>query len=311
MVDLLTAGFYVIIFPGLMFSTLLGLFFCGVDRKMTAFIQSRVGPPWYQCYVDVMKLMNKIMILPRGSRNSGFLLAPLLGLTGIILVSTIIWRANLDPEAGFAGDLIVILYLLTLPSLSLIIGGSSSKNPFGALGASREMKMILAYELPFLMAILIVIVKVHSILLGNIVIYQSLHGMLVKNPSCIFALIVCLPCIQAKLGYIPFDIPEAETEIIGGTLAEYSGAGLALFKLTNAIMLFTLPVILISLFLGGVQFTVLGIFVALIKYLGIFILIILAKTVHPRLRIDQAIRFFWYMVTPVAVAGMVLALIGV
>ena len=255
--------------------------------------------------------MGKTMILPRGSRKAGFLLAPLLGLAGITLVSTIVWRVNINHEESFIGDLIVVLYLLILPSLALIIGGSSSRNPFGAIGASREMKMILAYELPFLIAIITVIVKVKSIILGEIISFQSLQGVIVRNPSCVIAFVSCLPCIQAKLAYIPFDIPEAETEIIGGTLAEYSGVSLAIFRLTNAMMLFILPFFLLSLFFGGIHFNIKGILTGLLEYLAILFLIILIKTTHPRLRIDQAIKFFWWFVTPLAVVGLILALIGI
>ena len=303
--------FYVIVFPGLIFSSTLGLFLCWVDRKVAARIQSRKGPPWYQCYADVFKLMAKTMILPRGSRKFGFLLAPLLGLSGITLVATIVWMVNIQPEKSFMGDLIVVLYLLILPSLALIIGGSSSRNPFGAVGVAREMKMILAYELPFLMAIATVIIHTRSILLGEIIMTQSLKGFVLAHPSGVLAMIVGLMCMQAKLGYLPFDIPEAETEIIGGTLAEYSGVSLALFKITNAMMLLTLPLFMITLFLGGIRFTLGGIVGNLIAYTVILLLIIVVKTVHPRLRIDQAVRFFWGIVTPVAVTGLILALVGV
>jgi NADH-quinone oxidoreductase subunit H len=255
--------------------------------------------------------MAKTMILPRGSRKFGFLLAPLLGLSGITLVATIVWMVNIQPEKSFMGDLIVVLYLLILPSLALIIGGSSSRSPFGAVGVAREMKMILAYELPFLMAIATVIIHTRSILLGEIIMTQSLKGFVLAHPSGVLAMIVGLVCIQAKLGYLPFDIPEAETEIIGGTLAEYSGVSLALFKVTNAMMLLTLPLFLITLFLGGIRFTLGGIIGNLIAYTVILLLIIVVKTVHPRLRIDQAVRFFWGIVTPVAVTGLILALVGV
>ena len=309
--EIIKTIFYVIVFPGLLFSSCIGLFLCWVDRKVAARIQSRIGPPWYQCFVDIFKLMGKTMIIPKGSRKTGFLVAPLVGLAGMTLVSTIVWRVNIRSDISFIGDLIVVLYLLMLPSLALILGGSSSKNPFGALGASREMKMMLAYELPFIIAIFTPIVKTKSILLGGIVEFQSLHGVMMSHPSCVIAFIVCLVCMQAKLGYIPFDIPEAETEIIGGVLAEYSGISLALFKLTNAMMLFILPLFLMTLFMGGIHFNVRGILLASVEYLVILMLIILVKTTHPRLRIDQAVKFFWWLITPVAIAGMILALIGV
>ncbi|MFH1942559.1 MAG: complex I subunit 1 family protein [bacterium] len=309
--EILKAVFYVVVFPGLAFTAVLGLFICWVDRKVTARIQSRMGPPWYQCYADVLKLMCKTMILPRGSRRVGFLFAPLIGFAGMALVSALVWMVNFNAGVGFVGDLIVVLYLLILPSLALIIGGSSSGNPFGAVGVAREMKMILAYELPFLIAVLTVVVKTKTILMGEIIGFQSLNGAMAVHPSCIIALVVCFVCIQAKLGYIPFDIPEAEQEIIGGTLAEYSGVSLALFKITNAMMLVILPVFLITLFLGGIRFHVGGIAVAVAEYGAFLLLIVVIKSIFPRLRIDQAVRFFWGLIVPVSVAGMVLALVGV
>lgn len=309
--EIVKAVFYVVFFPGLIFTGIFGLFFCWVDRKVVARIQSRIGPPWYQCYADILKLMCKTMILPRGSRKAGFLLAPLVSLAGITLVSTVVWRVNIRPEVSFMGDLIVVLYLLILPSLALIMGGSSSRNPFGAIGASREMKIMLAYELPFLIAIFTAVVKAKTILVGEIVEFQSIQGVMVRNPSCLIGFIVCLVCMQAKLGYIPFDIPEAETEIIGGTLAEYSGVSLALFKLTNAMMLFILPLFLMTLFLGGIHFNIRGILTGLSEYLAMLLLISLIKTIHPRLRIDQAVKFFWWFVTPLAIVGMILAMAGV
>ena len=123
--------FYILVFPGLLFTSNAGLTLCWIERKVAARIQSRMGPPWYQCHADVLKLMGKTMIVPQGSRKTGFLLAPLIGLAGMTLVSTWIGLVNINQGIDLGGDLIVILYLLILPSLALIIGGSSSGNPFG------------------------------------------------------------------------------------------------------------------------------------------------------------------------------------
>ena len=302
--------FGLIVFPGLLFSGLLGLYVSWIDRKITARIQSRMGPPWYQCYVDILKLMGKTMILPRSGWRAGFLLAPLIGLASVSLVSMLVWKVNFRPDTSFIGDLIVLLYLLVLPPLSLIIGGSSSHSPFGSVGVSREMKMVLSYELPFLIAIATVIVKMKTILLGEIIGYQTIHGMMVVNPSGMIAFLVCLVCIQAKLGCVPFDISEAETEIIGGVIAEYSGVSLALFRLTHVIMLVILPVLLITLFLGGLRFNLTGILLAVLKYGLILAFIVVMKAIHPRLRIGQATTFFWSILTPIAIVGLILAVIG-
>jgi NADH-quinone oxidoreductase subunit H len=303
--------FYFVVFPGFLFTAVVGLLASWVDRKITARIQWRVGPPWYQNFVDFFKLLGKETIVPRGARRTGFLFAPFIGLIGVTLVSLILWQMNLDPDRSFMGDVIVLIYLSILPSLAIIIGGSSSANPLGAMGASREMKLILADELPFIMAIFTPLVKIGSIKVGSIITYQLNHGMMFTHHlSSVIALVVAFLCMQAKLTFAPFDIPEAEQEIMAGPYIEYSGPPLAIFKLTRAMMLFAMPVFLISIFLGGMQFNGWAIIWSIVKYLVILILIILIKNTNPRLRIDQALKFFWLRMFPLSCIGFVLALVG-
>jgi len=303
--------FYFVVFPGFLFTAVVGLLASWVDRKITARIQWRVGPPWYQNFIDFFKLLGKETIIPRGARRTGFLFAPFIGLIGVTLVSLILWQMNLDPDRSFMGDVIVLIYLSILPSLAIIIGGSSSANPLGAMGASREMKLILADELPFIMAIFTPLVKIGSIKIGSIVTYQLNYGMMFTHHlSSVIALIVAFLCMQAKLAFVPFDIPEAEQEIMAGPYIEYSGPPLAIFKLTRAMMLFAMPVFLISIFLGGMQINGWAIIWSIVKYLVILILIILVKNTNPRLRIDQALKFFWLRMFPLACVGFVLALVG-
>lgn len=301
-----------LIFPGFLFTSVAGLFVAWVDRKLTARLQWRVGPPWYQNFVDFFKLMGKETILPSGARKMSFLLAPLIGLVGITLVSLILWQMNLNPTTSFLGDIIVILYLAVLPSLAIIMGGSASGNPLASLGASREMKLMLADELPFIIAIFTPIVTIKDIKIGSIVLYQINNGMMFTHHlSSLISFIVAFICIQAKLTLVPFDIPEAEQEIMAGPLIEYSGPPLAIFKLTKAMALFTLPVFLITIFAGGMRFDGIQALWSIIKYVVILLLIIIVKNTNPRLRIDQALKFFWLRMFPLAIIGFILALIGI
>ncbi len=303
--------FFFLVIPGFLFTALVGLLSTWVDRKVTARVQWRKGPPWFQPFADVLKLLGKETIVPEGSSKITFLSAPLIGLTAVTLVSTMLWLFNLDPRGSIVGDLIVVLYLLTVPSLALIIGGSASRNPLAALGSSREMKLVLAYELPFILAVFTVVAKAKSIILGNIVGYQMANGMLIVSFSGAIAFLVSLLVTQAKLGYVPFDMPEAEQEIMGGLLLEYSGPALGAFKITKAMLFFTLPVFMITLYLGGIDLTsALGILWFVLKYVIILTLIILIKNTNPRIRIDQAVRFFWGPVTVLAAIGFILALMG-
>ncbi len=302
--------FYTLVFPGFLFAAVVGLFLTWVDRKVTAVVQSRVGPPWFQPYADIGKLLDKRMSLPRGSSAVGFVAAPVLAVAGATLVAVIVLRTLFDPSAGFVGDLIVLVYLTALPAIALIIGGASSRSPFGAIGAGREMSMVLAYEVGFLLAIITVLVKVKSIMLGDIVAYQITHGPLILSLSGSIAFVVMLICLQAKLGFLPFDIGEAESEIIGGPLAEYSGAGLALFKLAGAMMFFVLPVFIVILFLGAVKPTLPSVSGFLLKLLAVLVVVIVVKTTHARLRLDQALRFFWGTIAMAGLLSVALALLG-
>jgi NADH-quinone oxidoreductase subunit H len=299
--------FYFIIFPGFIFTAVVGLLSVWVDRKVSARIQWRVGPPWYQPFADVIKLMSKETIVTEGSSRGMFLIAPFVGFAAIILVSTMVWIANIYPESSFVGDLIVVIYLLYLPSIALIIGGSASRNPFGALGASREMKLMLAYEAAFLFAVFTIVVKNGGIIsLGGIVDYQATHGaMLSQGASCIIAFIVALLYLPAKLGIGPFDIAEAETELIAGPYTEYSGVTLAIFKLTNAMMLFTIPIFILMLFTKTIwsPWTILW-------YVLVLVFVILVKNTNPRLRIDQALKVCWLPVLGLSVLGIILAAVG-
>ena len=300
-----------LIFPGLLFTAAVCLLTVWVDRKVSARVQWRVGPPWYQPFADILKLLGKEIVIPEGARRTGFLLAPLAGLAAVGAVSTMLWLANMR-GTSFLGDLIGVIYLLTIPSLGMIIGASASSNPLASVGASREMKLILAYELPFVIAIFTAVTKVvpMSLRLDAIIGYQAAHGVLLGNASCIIAFIVSLLCMQAKLTYPPFDIPEAETELMDGTHMEYSGPALAVVKLTQSMMLFTLPIFLITIFWGGLQLTGWGLLYTIVKYVIIVTIAVLIKNTNPRVRIDQAVRFFWGPVTVLAIIGMILAIAG-
>jgi NADH-quinone oxidoreductase subunit H len=307
--NVLWALFLVSVFPGFVFTLVLAMVFAWVDRKVTARVQWRVGPPFLQPVYDFIKLLGKEVLVPSGGAKLVFLLAPLFGLAAVTVASTLVWQANLWPERGFVGDLIVVVYLLTIPSLSVILGGFASNNRVASLGASREMKMILSYELPFILALAVPIIGAGgAIRLGEILEGESA----VPHISGILAFFVAILCMQAKLGLVPFDAAEAETELMSGPFVEYSGAPLAILKLTRSIMLFVMPVFLVTVFWGGIAAGQgsLRIILGCLKIVGLLVIIILLRNTNPRLRIDQAVGFFWGpWVTGVAIAAVVLALL--
>lgn len=307
---------WIVLFVGASAVTLvLGLVSKWIDRKVTARVHFRVGPPWYQPFADVMKLLGKETIVPEHA-SPGFLLAPLIGFAATCLAATMIWVANLQPESSFVGDLIVVLYLLAIPSLMLVLGGSLSGNPHASVGASREMKLLLAYELPLILAVLAVILGIHStgvagartLSLGAITRSEAVG--LPASIACVVGAVIAFFCIHAKLGLVPFDIAEAETEIMGGPLVEYSGAPLALFYMTRAMLFATLPLFLVTVFWGGLGPSAGGWVLGFVKYLVIVVLMVLVRNTNPRVRIDHAMKFFWFGLTPLGIVALAFAMAG-
>lgn len=291
-------------FPGLLFTAVAGLLTSWFDRKLTARVQMRKGPPLLQPFYDIRKLMFKDTCVPIGCPTWLFLSAPLIGLAGVSLASMILWRAMLDPANTFAGDFIVVIYLLVFPALSTILGAFASRNPLASMGGSREMKLVMAYELPFILAACVPIFRAQSIQLGEILAAPAVDRTL----SGLLALLVAVIAMQARLTRVPFDIPEAETELGGGVLIEYSGPPLAMYKLTQAMMLFTGPMLLLVLYGGGITLSQgwLPMIGGLLKFVVLITIVVLIRNTAPRLRIDQAMKLLWGPVTAVAILSLVL-----
>lgn len=305
--------FLFLIFPGFLFSSVSGLLVGWIDRKVTALVQWRAGPPWYQNFIDVAKLLlYKETLIPKGVSKAFFLGMPVLALSSATLASTIILTANAGSRGGFIGDVIVVVYLLMIPSIALMLGAFSSANIFASLGASREMKLMLSYELPFILALLVPIIKAGYVLkLGGIMSNQVANGPVIGSWSGVLSFIAMILCVQAKLGFVPFDMPEAETEIMGGTCIEYSGKALGIFKLSKSIMAFTVPALMVALYFGGIKLEGLKVFLESAgQYVAIIVIMILVKNTNPRVRIDQAMRFFWGPVALLSVLALILAVMG-
>lgn len=312
--------FFYLVFPGALFAVTLGLALSWLDRKVTALVQWRKGPPVGQPFWDVVKLLGKEIVVPETAWAAGFLALPFVGLAAATLAATLIWHAVLGLPGGVLGDLVAVFYLLSIPSLAVILGGAASGNPLGAVGASRDMKLVLGYELPLVVALLAAVFQRRALdgteaaaatfSLAGLVEFQRLAGDVVLRPSGFLAFGVALVCCLAKLGWVPFDQAEADTEIAEGALVEYGGAPLAMFKLTQAVMLATLPVLLVTVFWGGFARTPAGAAAFAGKLLAVVVLFVLARNTNPRVRIDQALRFFWGPATAVAVLALALARMG-
>jgi len=304
--------FYFLVFPGLLFTAVIGAFLSWFDRKITARLQFREGPPLLQPFYDFFKLLLvKETILPKYGSPVLFLLAPVFGVFGAGMAGVFILLPLLNITSGFRGDLIVIFYLLTIPSFSYIMGALASGNPLAAVGGSREMKLILSYELTFLLVITGIIMKCgQQFNLYSIIHVQQTGSPFIGSISGVLLFITGIICIQAKLALVPFDMPEAEAEITEGIFIEYSGAAYAMIKLAKYIMLFILPSFLVALLMNGFRFQGIGILWAVLKVLAVVIILTLIRNTNPRVKIKQAVSFFFIWMNLVAIIALVLIAFG-
>jgi NADH-quinone oxidoreductase subunit H len=305
--------FYFVIYPGLLFAGIAGGIVSWVDRKVTARVQFRKGPPLLQPFYDFLKLLLvKETIIPKNSSPILFLVAPVLSLFGATAAAVIILSPALGLQNSFRGDIIVLFYLLAIPSLMFVVGAMASGNPLSSVGASREIKLVLSYELTFLLVIAGIIQKSGlSLELNTIMSIQQEEGAFIGSVSGVLLFIAGLFCIQAKMGLVPFDQGEAETEIAEGTFIEYSGSAYAMIKLTKYILHFVLPVLIAVILLGGLNFTGIHILWSVLKILLVVVLMTLIRNTNPRLKISQAMRFFLVWMNMIAILGLVLGYLGI
>ena len=315
----LTVLGYILIFPGFLFCFLAGMLLSGIDRKLVARMQKRVGPPILQPFYDFFKLMGKETIVPAAASRTVFLMAPLVGLAALVVLQLFIPVFSFQAFSGVA-DMIVILYLMLIPALAIIMGGAASGSPYAGVGLSREMVTVISCELPLVLVLLAVGKTVGDALgkgltfsLTDIAAYQAANGCLIAKASMIPAAIAMLLIIPGETGSHPFDAAEAETEICEGMLAEYSGPPLGVYKLSHSIKLVTLTTLFTALFLGGLGTGILlvdGLIVFAISVVLTVVCISLVHAVTARLKIEQIFKYYWTVVSGLALISLVLAWYG-
>lgn len=303
--------FFIFIFPGILFTSILGLIIGWVDRKVSARFTFRVGPPFLQNFNDFFKLLGKEATLIKNSIHSLFIAAPFVAFGTLSLLATMI-GVTLFYGIGFGGDIFVIMYLMMIYSVMIVLGGASTGNIYSSIGAGREVKLLIGDELVFVLVCLVPIIKSgYQLNLESIINFQASNGAFIGSASGILAFLLSIICIQAKMTMQPFDIPEAETEIVEGPLMEYSGPPLAFWKLNHFMMYVIFPFFLILIFLGGFNLTGLGILWFILKYVGIVVVMIIIKNTNPRIRTDTALNFFWKYASPIGLLAIILAILGV
>jgi NADH-quinone oxidoreductase subunit H len=302
-VDAWLVFLYVLVFPGIFFLLGYSFFTEWFDRKMYAKMQNRVGPPLIQPFADFIKLLSKEDINPEGVEAKPYNYLPLFAFAAVATSFIYIPTFMASSPVGFQGDLLLVLYMMTLPTIILFLVGWYSQNTFATIGAYRAVSQLFVYEVPLFIAALGPALWTRSWSLSDIVSWQQSNPWLFLIQPLGF--IIAIICLQAKLERIPFDIPEAETEIVGGPLVEYSGRKLALFRIATDMLMVTGASLIAALYLGGpsVGFSldslpswaagVIGFIAFLVKTLLIVFLLSFIRAAFARLRLDQMTSFGW------------------
>ena len=308
-----------------MLGAIVGLLYLGIDRKIVARMQSRIGPPIVQPFLDVSKLLMKESIVPAGALRWLFQFSPVMCVMGSAALLLYIPLFGQPALFEGSGDAILIIYMLTIPSLALVAGGFASSSPFASIGAQREVVIMIGYEFPLSVVVVSLAWRImqatdmNAFSLATMAQYPiwDLVGPLgfIGALLLLASLIVVTP---GELGRVPFDVAEAETELAGGIVVEYSGRNLALFYIGNAIRGFAVLSLVVALFFPYGIASALGIAGAapaaivdgaffLVKVLGVmFVAVAIVRASMARLKVDQASILYLLVMTMVSLVGLLL-----
>ncbi|PKL35820.1 MAG: formate hydrogenlyase subunit 4 [Spirochaetae bacterium HGW-Spirochaetae-1] len=317
-------------------SIYVGLFLKGIDRKAAAYYQSRIGPSLRQPFWDLKKLMLKQTIIPENAVGWIFKGAPAISLvsSAVLLIYIVMpyfmYLAGYHDFFLYAGDIILVVYLLMIPAIAMVAGGFASGSPYASIGAQREMVILMTTELPLAIIAVAFAWKVSNIdprIAPFALVSFSQHPLWIgMGPLGIMGgtmlAITMAVIIPAELAKIPFDQAEAETEIADGLLAEYSGKYLAFFHLADAVKVLaitSLAVILFfpqgvkelcgcSLVIGSVDLTLAAdILLFLLKHVLIyFFTVTTVRIAMARFKISHVARIFVIGMTATSLAGFFL-----
>lgn len=307
-----------IVFPGALFAICLAFLYEWVDRKLFARVQGRCGPLYtgpagiMQPVADFLKLLSKEDIVPRACDANLFFAVPVMYAT--LPLATLFMMPIAAPEAliAFDGDLIFILFAFGMMTLIIFLAGWSSASSFSAIGSVRSALQMLSYEIPLGLVLVCPAIAAKSLSVSGIVQWQAANATLGAALQPI-GLAVTMVCLLAELELVPFDIPEAETEIVAGWRTEFTGWRLALFRLGRDLEVLLVAALVASLYLGGAQplWLIPATAMFVVKTAAVVMVFSFVRALFARLRIDQMISGMWKYLLPIAALQVVLVQIGV
>jgi NADH-quinone oxidoreductase subunit H len=306
-----------VIFPGFVFIFFLALFYQWFDRKFYAKLQNRVGPLYtgalgiLQPLADFIKLLAKEDIVPAKVDRLLFTATPLFSLTLSIFATLLLPITSTKGILSFSGDVAISIIILTFICITIFYAGISSYNRYASIGAERSFLQLIGYEIPLMLSVVGVALNAQNLTLSGVVVAQKDLWHLIGPQALGF--IVFIFAAQAELERIPFDLPEAEQELIAGWNIDYTGRRLAMFRLTRDIELVFLCGLGATLFLGGPLGPVIEGYAPLfytiyfvIKSLFVLAILTVVRALFARLRIDQVVNFSWKYLLPIALIQFII-----
>jgi NADH-quinone oxidoreductase subunit H len=300
-----------------MFGFSLVIFTIWLERKLYGRIQDRIGPnrvgPWgiFQTFPDMIKIFTKEYITPVGADKVAYNLAPILSVSAVLLTWAVIPFAKTMVGTDVNVGVLYLVAVGAIGALGIILAGWSSNNKYSLLGAFRAVAQMVSYEVPMVLALLVPVLLGRSMGVNSLVNAQTVWFVFL---SPIAAFIFFTSCM-AETGRAPFDLLEAESELVAGYQTEYSGLKFGMFYVGEFLHAFTISALTATLFLGGwqgpfaQQFPILGVAWFFIKAFIVYFAVVLIRISMPRLRIDQMLNFNWKFLTPLALVVLIVTAI--
>ena len=310
-----------------LYVSFVSLLWDGLDRKLVARMQRRVGPPLLQPFYDFLKLVSKESIIPRDS-NKMFEASPILALAASITLLAYT-PIGFGPILATKGDVLVFIYLLALIAFIRVIGAVSSGSPYAQIGAQREIIMLASREVPMMLGLFAILWRLVKLDVEKPFSLETLcqHNIWkIGTPLTIVGSLILLIVFvfwlasEIEVGY--FNIPEAETEVAEGPMVEYSGRHLALFKLSNSLKEYASASLVVAMFfpwglsqylgISGIEAMLVDLVFHTIKvFMILFVSMSLFRAITGRLRVTQAVNLFWSRILPASIIGTILLAIDI
>ncbi len=284
-----------------MIAFVVGVTYGGLVRNITARIQNRFGPPLWQNLFDIIKLYSKTTAINHGwMQHLGPAFAITASVTSLFFIP-VLRDSEMFSLLSFNGDLIFLLYMMVFGSLGMALGAGQTGNPNSALGVSRGLSQMVGYEIPFVLALVAIMIQYQTTNLNDIIMAQDhfTDWIMFQNP---FAFIAAMLALLGMTGYAPFDVPFAPAELASGPPSEFGGKYLALMQTSRSIFAFVKLTLFANLFLGGAD----NFIILLVKTFALYMFPVMVGIVNPRFRTEQAVQFFWKWPTALGILGIIM-----